>query len=305
MGGTEDVYSGARDIPGRGRLRTVLMTPQPLIVTVVQSGNPELGGASMRDYLAVMGAIERAMRLMVEHLGGREPSRGQPPAWVQEQSQLQIIAQEPGSLVTEALPFPPVGTQLRLENHGEKAFAALRDWDGTDQSSLPTSVTEHLYDAADKLGDQAQFFIGDRDQPRRVCVLRRRAIVQAQGDAEHALVHGWLREVNWAQGTAQLHNRDGNHVRLRFEDDLGADMQRLATQYVEVRGTGRINEQDEWTSIQVAELHPTRGWTEQFELDELLKNQVRKLFDPDKVVTASEPFDADEFVRTIREARDA
>ena len=47
--------------------------------------------------------------------------------------------------------------------------------------------------------------------------------------------------------------------------------------------------------------HPRR---EAFDMEKFLSNPNPKIFDPKKVVTASELFDVDEFVRTIHEGRD-
>ena len=41
-----------------------------------------------------------------------------------------------------------------------------------------------------------------------------------------------------------------------------------------------------------------------FDLETFLSAPNPKLFDPEKVVTASEPFDVEEFIRIIREGRD-
>ena len=94
-------------------------------------------------------------------------------------------------------------------------------------------------------------------------------------------------------------------MRLRFDDALSEEMLRLATQFVEVRGSGRINDDDDWTSVHVEELLATRSHFEPFDLDAFLNDLNPKIFNPDEVITASEPFDVDEFVRSIREARDA
>ena len=82
-------------------------------------------------------------------------------------------------------------------------------------------------------------------------------------DAVQAAVGGRLREVDTKQRTAQLHEygRPG-HIPLRFGPDLDAEMRRLETQYVEVRGAGRIDDdRDRWIEVWVEELRmrPARG----------------------------------------------
>ena len=120
-----------------------------------------------------------------------------------------------------------------------------------------------------------------------------------------ARLQGWLKAVNWDRRTAQLHDYAGGYVRLRFRRALDDEMRRLATQYVEVRGQGELNERDKWTLVQVEEVLETRSHSEPFDLDAFLKTPNPKRFVPAKMVTASEPFDVDEFNRTIREAREA
>lgn len=48
----------------------------------------------------------------------------------------------------------------------------------------------------------------------------------------------------------------------------------------------------------------TRSRDARFDLQSFLGEPAPKLFDPDSVVTASEPFDVEEFLRIIRAGRD-
>ena len=81
-------------------------------------------------------------------------------------------------------------------------------------------------------------------------------------------------------------------------------MRNLATKFVRVAGKGRINDNDAWTTVKVEEISATSSWKEPFNLDAFLNDPNPKMFDPDKIVTASEPFDVDEFIRIIHEGRD-
>ncbi len=121
---------------------------------------------------------------------------------------------------------------------------------------------------------------------------------------ESALVDGRLMEVNWAYGTAELHYIPQRVVPLRFDPSLNDDMRRLATQYVEIRGRGRFKDNDEWDIIYVEQITSTRSCSEPFDLEAFRNNPNPKIFDPEKVVTVSEPFDVDEFLRAIQEGRD-
>ena len=276
------------------------MANNQLLVTL---DGPGIGksGVPVDEFTATLNGVQDAMRLMVEHLGDRQPGPGPRPKWVRDQSVLRLITIRPGSLVAElTLQPPPEDGQLYLENYGERALNALRNWDGNEGSTLPKSVTEKLKTIPASLPDDVRVWLGDRENLRRVEV---RLIVQAT-ETEEALLYGWLKEVNWDRGTAQLHQYVDGYVQLRFDSTLDDDMVRFATQYVEVRGRGRFDDDDLWEVVQVDEINDTHSWREPFDLDAFLNDPNPKIFDPDKLVTASEPFDADEFNRIIREGRD-
>lgn len=131
-----------------------------------------------------------------------------------------------------------------------------------------------------------------------------KAFTTARRETEVALLHGWLKEVNWDKGTAQLDDVMGGYTRLVFDSALSLDMRRLATQFVEVRGSGRFNADDDWASVQVDSISGTPSGREPFDLEAVLNDPNPRVFDPDQMVTASEAFDVDEFVRVIHEGRD-
>ena len=114
-----------------------------------------------------------------------------------------------------------------------------------------------------------------------------------------AHVQGRLMEVDWSRRTGQLHRFGDDPVPLRFEAALDDDMIRGATRFVIIRGQGCLKANDKWDWVQVQEIEVPRSWKDD------LKGKEPKVFDPDKVVTASEPFDVDEFIRTIHAGRDA
>ncbi len=121
---------------------------------------------------------------------------------------------------------------------------------------------------------------------------------------EPALVEGRLMEVNWACGTAELHFIPQRVVPLRFDPALNDDMRRLATQYVEIRGRGRFNDNDEWDIIYVDQITSTRSCSEPFDLEAFRNDPDPKIFDPDKIVTidlTEEEWEA--FHRAICEGR--
>ena len=116
---------------------------------------------------------------------------------------------------------------------------------------------------------------------------------------EDALLYGWLKEANWHRGIAQLQDYSGSYVRLRFGDAYAQDMKRLATQYVEIRGRGRFDQSGDWTTVAVKEISAARALGEPFDMEQFLNDPNPKTFDSDNLVTASEPFDVDEFVRNV------
>ena len=126
------------------------------------------------------------------------------------------------------------------------------------------------------------------------------------GETEEALLYGWLKEVDWGERTARLHEAGGGRVRLSFGPALDGEMRRLATEYVEVRGTGCFDGRDEWVEVRVEELNETRSSAEPFDLDAFLNDPNPKVFDPEKAVPidlTDEEFEA--FLSTIREGREA
>lgn len=266
---------------------------------------PHVGedGLPVDAFAQTLTGMQDAMRLMVEQLGGRRPRPGQPPRWVREQSRLQLTAVRPGSLVAE-LAMPSPDGQLRLEDHAFQAFTAICNWDGSQNSTLPTAVTDRLYDMASSLPEDVQLWLGTVETPHKTEVTRPRSAARSTVQSEDALLYGWLKEVNWHNGTAQLHDYRGSYVRLRFGGEYAQDMLRLATQFVEIRGRGRFSQSGDWTTVGVEEITAARSLGEPFDMEQFLNDPYPKTFDSDNLVTTSEPFDVDEFVRNIHADRD-
>ena len=274
-------------------------------------------GVPVDALVTALQGVQDALQLMVEHLARYQRKRGKPPKWIKDQSTLQLAATQPGSLVAElTLDTEALGLEEK-EPYGDQAFAALQRWEGRYDSILPGAVVDRLLRIPDKLPAGFQIWLGDSEFPRRVEIGHRdefapgiaygpRIMPRALSPStEEALVYGWLKVVNWDKRTAQLHRYGDRHLPLQFDADKDNDMRRLGNQYVEVRGEGRINRNDRWQWIRVEEITPTRSSSEPFDMEAFLNNPNPKIFDPEKVVTASEPFDVDEFIRVVREGRDA
>lgn len=279
------------------------MVAQKLTFALSHTDDSRPGGL-VSEIVTSLTGIQDAVRLMVQHLGDREKGPGQPPKWIRDQSTLRVVDIRTGSLVIDLEVESPSDGQPYMEDFGNRAIEALQGWDGTQSSTLPKDVEDTLHSTASKLSDGVRLWFGSRDNPRRVEIPRRStASRKARGQIE-ALLHGWLYEVNWDKGTAQLHDYSGEYVQLRFSEEFHEDMLRLATRRVEVRGRGRFNDNDRWTTVEVQQLSAADSWSDPFDVDMFLNDPKPKIFDPEKVITTSEPFDVDEFIRGIREGRD-
>ena len=122
------------------------------------------------------------------------------------------------------------------------------------------------------------------------------------GPSEPALVQGRLCKVDPKMGTAEIDSYFDDPVPLRFDASLKRDMLYLESKFVKVWGHGWIDDEAaEWIVIQVEKIARPETRT----IEEILNDPNPKIFDPDNIVTASEPFDVDEFLRGIYEARRA
>ena len=268
--------------------------------------NVNESGVSADDFVKMLEGLQRAMRLMVEHLGQRTPGPGQPPRWVQDQSRLQLLSTHPGSMVAELARDQSFDGQVPLEDHGKKAFDALCGWDGMESSNLPNFVLDELFAIADSLSGNTSLWFGNAEQPRRVKVRRMHHATVGTSDSEDAQLQGWLREVNWQRGTAQLYDYSGGYVRLRFESALSDDMRRLATRYVEITGSGKFNLNDKWTTVLVSHIASTHSWEDPFDPKAFHDTPDPNPFDPNETIAidlTDEEWEA--FDRSISEGRDA
>ena len=281
------------------------MTNDQLVVTLDGPGIGE-SGVPLDAFTAVLDRIQSAMRLMVGHLGGREPTPGQPPSWVRYQSRMRLTATRSGSFVAELTLEPSRDGQTDMFGYGPRALEAILGWDGREDSALPPMVADELQQAASSLPPDVQLWLGDGGDSRKVEVGRTDRVDRLAPQADTAVLEGWLKEVNWDRRTAQLHHFGGGYVRLRFGAELDDEMLRLATRYIEVRGRGRFNRNDEWTTVDVEQVRETRSWQQPFDLEAFRNHSSPKIFDPEKIV----PIDmTDEewetFDQAIREGRDA
>ena len=281
------------------------MTNDQLLVTLDGPGIGE-SGVPLETFTAVLGRIQSAMRLMVGHLGGRQPSPGQPPSWMRDQSRMRLTATRSGSFVAQLTLEPSRDGQSDMFGYGPQALGAILGWDGMEDSTLPPMVVDELQHAASSLPPDVQLWLGDGDDSRKVEVGRIVQVDKLTPRPDAALLEGWLKEVNWDRRTAQLHQFGGEYVRLRFDAELDDEMLRLATRYIEVRGRGRFNRNDEWTTVDVERVCEVRSWQQPFDMKAFRNHPSPKLFDPEKIVAIDLTDDEwESFDRAIREGRDA
>ena len=274
------------------------------LTLTLADGEVSKEGVSVAAVVAALEGVQDAMRLMVQHLAGRQTGPGRPSRWVESHNLLRIAATRAGSLVLDLDVDDEPDAWLEMTGVGRQAFDAFLKWDGTERSTLPKPVTDRLCSIPSKLPGRVQVWLGSWDLSRRVENTRKDRVVIPARRTEEALLHGWLKEVNWDKRTARLHDYVGGYVRLKFGPALDDEMLRLATRYVEVSGRGRFNDKGHWTTVQVEEISPTRSWDQPFDVNAFLNDPNLKRFDPENIVTASEPFDVDEFIQIVREGRE-
>lgn len=243
------------------------------------------------------------MRHMVSHLGGYEQRPGRFPNWVYDQSDLRLVATSPGSFTAELSLHSPPEDLFGSPGQGPAALEALMKWDGTENSTLPGVVTDRLLAISSALPSGMRVWLGTDSDRHRVEIRQRSRRAKPAGEHHEAVLQGWLKEVNWERHTAQLHDYAGEFIRLKFHPDLDEEMRLLATGYVEVTGRGQFDKRGAWKAVLVKQVTATRSHNEPFDLEAFLNDPNPRIFDSEKVVTASEPFDVDEFLRVIHEAR--
>ena len=268
----------------------------------------EQDGVSLDDFHKTVQHLQTALRHMVIHLAGVQ---GRTPEWVRNESILRLKRPFPGSLGAELCLAPPHDSQRLLEDHGQIAIERIVRWEPDNSETteaLPLPVTIALRKIQSDISSEITAIrIIEPGTGKSILVPRvekEEQATQSTGQHKAGPLFGWLNEVNWDKGTAQLHRYAEKHVQLRFDPELHEEMLRYATQFVEVRGSGRFNKSDQWTSVHVEQISGPSPWDESFDLETFRNNPNPKIFHPDLTITASEPFDVDEYNRAIKEARD-
>lgn len=263
-------------------------------------------GVPLDDLHKTFQHVQDALRITVEHLLGSDGSRrGRPSNAVREASGLRLHGTSPGSLTAELALAPPIEGRLFDDDVGQRALEAILSFDDDDDDPVPKAAAEQLRSiGADLSSEVSLVWLGDSRNRRRVRFECGKSRTRLSVSTEVAVLYGWLREVNWEKGTAQLHHSVGGHISLRFDSALDDEMVRLATQYVKVSGTGRFNKHGGWTTVGVESIRDTRSWETPFNLTSLFDESASTVFDPEALVTTEEPFDVEDFIDAIHHGRD-
>lgn len=217
-------------------------------------------GVPLDDWHNTLQHVQTALRLMVGHLSGNLNQRGRPSNVVRQQSMLRLRATKPGSLVAELALAPPSESQATLENFGPEALETILNWQQGDDPSVPRNVANELTAIGSDLSPETSVVgIGSPHQGRYLEFHRQPRQQPEETTSDEALLHGWLKEVNWDRHTAQLHRGVGRYVALQFSSTLDEDMVQLATQFVSVSGRGTFNADGSWRSVSVERVTAVRA----------------------------------------------
>ncbi len=275
---------------------------------IVTFEGPHVGedGVPLEDMQAALGHVLRAFRHMVDHLRGGEDRPGPPAEPMRRSGLLRQGAPSAGSVEAELVLSAESDNGQPLADHClavERLLGWREDLGGAGDQFPPIVVEELAAIGSDLSSAVSAVRLADPVSGR--CLeLRRKEVAEPPGDQiEDASLHGWLKEVNWHDRTAQLHEGDGTRLPLCFDATLDWEMLRLAMSYVKIRGRATFEDDDSVKMFHVERISGTRSCREPSDLEAFLNDPSPKIFDPDDLVTASEPFDVDEFLRTIYEGR--
>ena len=265
-------------------------------------------GTSIDDFQKTLNHVQNAVRRMVNHLSGNKSRRGRPSEAVRQQSGLRIVGISSGSVVAELELAAPDHVH-HSDNYGQQAIAHILNWEGEDDDSLPKDVANELKAIGINVSDDVDTVrLGNPRNSRSVSINRKSKPPRRRrrtSETIEAILYGSLKEINWANRTAQLHRYgEARHVKLRFSTGLDDAMREHATEYVKIKGRGKINQDDKWISVEIDEIHGTRPPVEGPGREAYFNNPNPIYFDPDTVVRSSEPFDVDKFIKDIHDARD-
>ena len=276
-------------------------------VIFIGSG-PDAGhGVDLDDLRKVAEHLRNALRHVLADMMGTDISAGRPLDIIRAQSALRLVSASPGSLEAHFEVGRHTNGQAALEDHTDEAVTRILNSQNGGADMLPDAAKEALWSINNDLPtDIETVTVGEPNSRNRLRFTRKvNSRRQNLGADEEAVLFGWLREINWAQGTAQLHDWGGDHVNLSFDTLLADDMRQFATEFVRISGFGRIDESDSWGRVRIREITPAGSFnTKPFDLVAFLNDPNPKVFDPDKLVKIDlSDAEYESFVRAIEEGR--
>lgn len=275
-----------------------------LFVTFEGAG-ADKGGVGVDCLTATLSAVQEAARITANDLAARGAQNAAKPSkeTVNAQCDMRLIAVGGGSFAAELVLEPSAAGG---GEYASRALDALLRWDGYEDSSLPVEAARKLHGVHSAIPMDMRVWLGDGENRRMAEIKRVAHADNPESEPETTSLYGWLKEVNWAKRTAQLHRyADTGYIRLRFNESLDAEMVRLATRRVKVEGVGKFNDAGDWSSVRVDGIELAGLGGKPFDMEAFLNNPNPKIFRSENVIRASEPYDVDEFMRSIREGRDA
>lgn len=114
---------------------------------------------------------------------------------------------------------------------------------------------------------------------------------------EPILIHGRVRSIDLGSRTAEFDWLGGKRL-LRFGPEIGPEIEELKDRFVEVQGLGTYDRNGRLVEIDLTAIRH-----ESDEIDQLLSDGQWRRFNPDDLVRTDEPFDVDDFLHDIYEAR--
>lgn len=270
-------------------------------------------GISLDDLHQTFKHLQNAHWLAVSHLENATTPAGQPPAWIKRNCGLRLMRTSPGSLTAELAVTPLTDDPASDSDSSHKAIDLIMQWPPESNNPQPAPVAKELSRLGKSLSPEIDSV--SLHHPSNDCTLdiprnnqSKRKIHAATPpetptESLTAILHGQIMAVDWSNRTAQLHRRTGPTVTLQFNAAMDDEIHRLARVSVEVKGQGHIDSNDKWGIVQIEQIESAQSFNQPFDFEAFRNRPKRKVFDPDDIVTASEPFDVDEFLRGIYEAR--
>ena len=204
------------------------------------------------DVLPVLEHFQMALRRMIEARAGREPKPGRLPDKVRVPGTLWLVATSTGSFTAElalAEPNPDEFNFSLAEEAVDELLAGMRQ-----PEELPSAVAREVGAIQTSMSEGVDLVrFGGNAANAPVTLRRKRSVTVAEQPPSvrtPSQAHGRILEVDWKDGTAELHTA-GRVVSLEFAEDRAEDLRRFATQSVTVEGMADVTDHGDPKTIEV------------------------------------------------------